>query len=98
MKLEILPEEKDDFANRPAFRIMKKSGKAIWVRMGGSSATYQGKPASMGCLINVTPLRNKIDFLQDSLQRYETILSDVDVQLAEMDLNGNIGDYLLDTK
>jgi PAS domain S-box-containing protein len=44
----------------------------------------------MGCLINVTPLKNEINFLQDSLQRYQNILNDVDVQLAEMDLDGNI--------
>jgi two-component system, NtrC family, response regulator HydG len=79
-----------DFQNRHAFRILKKSGKIMWVLMENSATTYQGSPANMGFLINVTPFINKIDFLQESLQRYETIFNDVDIQLGEMDLDGNI--------
>ncbi|HLZ18804.1 MAG TPA: PAS domain S-box protein, partial [Smithellaceae bacterium] len=31
-----------------------------------------------------------VELLKDSLKRYETILDDVDVQLSEIDLEGNI--------
>lgn len=34
--------------------------------------------------------QHRIAALEDSLKRYETILNDVDVQLSEMDLDGNI--------
>jgi two-component system, NtrC family, response regulator HydG len=39
---------------------------------------------------DITRLKNRIAALEDSLRRYETILNDVDVQLSEMDLDGNI--------
>jgi PAS domain S-box-containing protein len=58
--------------------------------MAGAITTYDGKPASAGYLIDVSATRHRLENLQESLQRYEKILDDVDVQLSEIDFDGNV--------
>ncbi|MEE9911512.1 MAG: PAS domain-containing protein, partial [Deltaproteobacteria bacterium] len=88
--LEIPPDTDAGFSNPPSFRLFKKDGSPLWVQMSGRSITYQGQPANAGCLLDTTSFRRKFEDLQDSLERYETILDDVDVHLSEIDLRGNI--------
>ena len=54
---------------------------------------FGGPAPSAGCAAEreeTARLRERIVDLEASLQRYETILNEVDVQLSEMDLEGNI--------
>ncbi len=90
VRLVIPSKNGGGFSDLPAFRLLKSDGHFIWVQMGGNTIVYKGKPANAGYLSNVTHVKNKIDHLQESLKRYETILDDVDVMLHEMDLDGNI--------
>ncbi|HPD56856.1 MAG TPA: sigma 54-interacting transcriptional regulator [Smithellaceae bacterium] len=87
---ELDRQGKGDDAQVNALRFLKKSGRPLWMMIKGLSSSYEGKPAFVGCLFNMTSLKNDVDFLRDSLMRYETIFNDVEVQLAEMDLQGNI--------
>jgi len=73
-----------------SFRMLNQTGKPIWVHMKGSKCQYRGRPALTGYLMNVTAWEQCIVSLRESLERYETILNDVDVQLGEMDLDGNL--------
>ncbi len=87
---ELTRQGKSDDAEISALRFLKKSGRPLWMMIKGISSSYEGKPSFVGCLLNLTSLKNDVDFLRDSLMRYETIFNDVDVQLGEMDLQGNI--------
>jgi PAS domain S-box-containing protein len=77
-------------ANLSSFRMLKKDGTPLWVRMGGKCVRYSGRAAHAGHLIDMTSDKVVIDQLNDSLNRYETILDDVDVHLSEIDLKGNV--------
>jgi PAS domain S-box-containing protein len=72
------------------FRMLKKDGRSIWVQMAGTITNYGGLPASVGYLIDVSANHYRLENLQESLQRYESILDDVDVQLSEIDFDGNV--------
>lgn len=90
VRIAVSGKNGNDMSDMSAFRLVKKDRSSVWVQMKGEIVIYLGRPASMGYLINVTHVRNKINQLQDSLKRYETILDDVDVQLSEIDLQGNL--------
>jgi len=70
--------------------LLKKDGIPVRVRMSGQTVVYGGKPAWAGQVTHSTAESQDIELLRDSLKRYETILDDVDVQLSEIDLDGNI--------
>jgi len=73
-----------------AVRFLKKSGKPLWMMIKGLFHVYRDKPAFVGCVFDVSSVKQDVDFLYRALARYENILNDLDVQLAEMDLEGNI--------
>ena len=74
----------------PIVRVIKKDGTFLWVRLEGSSTIYQGEPASIGHLINLTPYKQIEKSLRESLQRYQTIVNEVQDSVAEVDLKGNL--------
>jgi len=90
VKLLMPADSAADFFKQPSFRLLNKDGYPVWVRMGGKVFTYKGKPASVGFMFNVNAIQSRIETIHDSLQRYKTILDDVDVQLSELDLQGNL--------
>ncbi|MGA2519010.1 MAG: sigma 54-interacting transcriptional regulator [Thermodesulfobacteriota bacterium] len=71
-------------------RVLKKDRTVIWVRMRGNPTTYLGRPASVGHLIDITPFKNKEKSLQESFEKYQTILSQMEEGVGEVDLKGNI--------
>ncbi|MEE9910081.1 MAG: PAS domain S-box protein, partial [Deltaproteobacteria bacterium] len=87
---EIMRREDELAVNPPVFRLLDKNKKIVWVHMRGSAMMYCGKPAHIGCLIDASPFGSLIKSLQESLERYETILDDVDIHLGELDLEGNM--------
>ena len=74
----------------PIFRLLDRNKKIVWVHMRGNAVLYRGKPASVGSLIDSSPFGALVTSLQESLERYETILNDVDIHLGELDLKGNM--------
>jgi PAS domain S-box-containing protein len=83
-------EQAQGLPDRSTVRVLKKNGTILWVRMGGSTTTYRGSPASVGHLINLTPLKEVEKSLRESLERYQTIVNEVQDSVAEVDLKGNI--------
>ncbi|HDQ04177.1 MAG TPA: PAS domain S-box protein [Deltaproteobacteria bacterium] len=71
-------------------RFNKKSGRVLWTIIQEYFSDGEAGQTKIFCLTDVTFLKNQNDYLQNSLQRYETIFNDVEVQLGEMDLQGNI--------
>lgn len=78
------------FSDLLPFRMHRKDNRIVWVQMGGTRVLYQGKPANMGYLADVTNVKNRLARMEDSLRRYEIVLDDLDVVLSESDLEGNI--------
>ncbi|HOZ61715.1 MAG TPA: sigma 54-interacting transcriptional regulator [Smithellaceae bacterium] len=90
VKLDESGTKSKDFQDSHPVRFLRKSGKSQWTMVKEIFSVYQEGTAIVGCLFDVTRLKNNMEYLDDSLRRYETILNDVEVQLGEMDLEGNI--------
>jgi len=68
------------------FRMIGKDGRTIRVSMKGDCALYKDKPANVGCIVDMTAIAQ----LEQALEKYRTMLNQVDDAVAEMDLHGNI--------
>jgi len=90
VKLSTESQQAPGLGNWPIVRILKKDGTILWVRVEGSTTAYRGRPASVGHLIDLTPFKKIEKSLRDSLERYQTIVNEVQDTVAEVDLKGNI--------
>jgi two-component system response regulator HydG len=90
VKLGMEEQETEVFSDRPIFRVFKKDGTILWVRMGESTTIYKGKPAIVGHLIDLTPFKKMEKSLQESLKKYQTIIDEIEDGVAEVDLKGII--------
>ncbi len=88
--LEIARADHEITISPPIFRLLDKSKKIVWVHMRGGAILHRGKPANAGFLLDASPFGMLLGSLQESLERYETILDDVDIHLGELDLEGNM--------
>ena len=84
------PPAADGSFRLPFARLQRKDGGFLWVQIGENPVLLNGKPATAGFVVDAAAARRAFDDLRDSLKRYETILDDVNVQLSEIDLQGNI--------
>jgi len=90
VRLSMEREQTRGFPNQPTFRIFKKDGTVLWVRMEGSTTTYRGRLATVGHLIDLTPFKKMEKSLQESLEKYQTIINEIEDGVAEVDLKGII--------
>jgi two-component system response regulator HydG len=90
VKLGIEGDQAQGFPDQHIFRVFKKDGTILWVRMEGSTTVYQGKPANVGHLMDFTPFKDKEKSLYDSLEKYQTIINEIEDGVAEVDLKGVI--------
>ena len=90
VKLVMEKGKNELFQDRSIFRVFKKDGTILWVHMGGSTTTYQGKSANVGHLIDMTPFKEIEKSQRDSLEKYRKIFDEVEDGVAELNLKGNI--------
>jgi len=83
-------EEIQVFPGEYILRLFKKDGTIIWVRMEGSILNYQGKPATVGYLIDALQFKEKEKALRDELEKYQTFLNEIEDAIGEVDLKGNV--------
>lgn len=77
--------------NPPLFRLVDENRKNVWVHLRGRPVVWNNRPDHhIGYLVDGTPFGSVLKSLEDSLERYETILDDVDIHLGELDLEGNM--------
>lgn len=76
--------------NLPMFRLLSFRGEPLWVSGEGSLISFHGKPALLGTFMNLTPLKEKELSLQRTLERFQTIINEVEDAVAEVDLKGTI--------
>jgi len=82
--------DRDNGPGLVVFRLLHQKGDSLWVGGQGSLISFNGKPALIGTLLDLTPLKEKEIFLQNELERYQTIINEVEDAVAEVDLEGNI--------
>jgi two-component system response regulator HydG len=68
------------------FRVFKKDGTVIWVRIGGSTGIYRAESANIGHLMDVTSFKE----IENSMEKYKKIVDEVEDSVAEVDLKGNV--------
>jgi two-component system response regulator HydG len=90
VNLSIPEENHQGSPNQHILRVFKKDGTLIWVRMGGTTNSYQEKPANLGHLMDVTSVKEMENSFQESLEKYQTVINEIEDAVAEVDLHGNV--------
>ena len=61
----------------------------IWVDISIFPITYMKKPAKMGCLLDITDLKDIEDKMAEEMKKYEILLNEIEDGYSEVDLSGN---------
>ncbi|MBN1473782.1 MAG: PAS domain S-box protein, partial [Syntrophaceae bacterium] len=80
----------EDAPLRYTFRVETKSGKVKWVEIHVSLIEWQGRPASLNFLNDITERKNTQDALRENEDKYRGILEDMNDMYYELDLKGNM--------
>ncbi len=72
------------------FKIIAKDGKEKWVDFTGSLINWFGKPAGLGTAYDITPLKNAIQELEKSTERYRTLIENAPIGILVEDAQGTI--------
>jgi two-component system NtrC family sensor kinase len=84
---------------RYELRIVRKEGSTRWGELNAVSISWEGKPAVLCFMNDVTERKQAADALKQSEERYRTILEEMGDGYFETDLRGNItfaNDALID--
>ena len=71
------------------FRIVTRSQEIRYVEVFGSHTMYQGMPAVLGTMLDITDRKKAEEALRQSEEKYRTILEDIQEGYFEVDLAGN---------
>jgi len=71
------------------FKIQTKQGETRWVSLSGSSFIYEGNPAGLITVIDITERKKAETELRKSEEKYRTILENIEDGYYEVDLKGN---------
>ena len=71
------------------FRLLNKAGKEIWVSAVGTAIEYQGQPAGLVSLRDITEQKHAQEALRESEDKYHTILDSIEDGYWELGLDGN---------
>lgn len=72
------------------FKIITKDGKEKWIDFTGSLINWFGKPAGLGTAYDITPLKNAIQELEKSSERYRTLFESAPIGILVEDSEGTI--------
>lgn len=71
-------------------KIITKDGKEKWIDFTGSFIHWFGKPAGIGTAYDITPLKNAIEELGKSTERYRTLIENAPIGIIVEDADGTI--------
>jgi len=72
------------------FRIVTKSQEIRYVEVFGSRTMYQGRPAVIGTMLDITDRKKAEEALRQSEERYRNILESIEDGYYEVDIAGNL--------
>ncbi len=75
--------------SRYIIRVFKNDKTILWVHMGGSITTYQGRVANKGYIIDMTPFKKAEKYLKYHLMNSKSIIEQIEDGVSEVDLHGN---------
>ncbi len=75
--------------SRYIIRVFKNDKTILWVHMGGSITTYQGRVANKGYIIDMIPFKKAEKYLKYHLMNSKSIIEQIEDGVSEVDLHGN---------
>ncbi|MBN2239166.1 MAG: PAS domain S-box protein [Dehalococcoidales bacterium] len=72
------------------YRIIHKTGMIRWSMETVTSITYEGKKATLGCVMDITEIKNAEDSLRQSEEKLRAIIESIPQGIIVTDLNGTI--------
>jgi PAS domain S-box-containing protein len=75
---------------RYAFRLMTRDGNTRWVEVNVVEITWEGRPASLGLLADITERKRAEDVLRDSEEKFRSIFENVVDAYFETAMDGTI--------
>lgn len=70
-----LREKGRDVEKSYDFKILKKNGEEVWVHLMGSTTEYQGRPAGLISVIDITERKRMEEKLREQEENYRTLLN-----------------------
>jgi PAS domain S-box-containing protein/putative nucleotidyltransferase with HDIG domain len=71
------------------FRVVTSDGRTVWVEVTAVLIDWEGKPATLNFISDITERRQAEDSLKGSEEKYRTMLESMDEGYYEIDANGN---------
>ncbi|MBC8177257.1 MAG: PAS domain S-box protein [Deltaproteobacteria bacterium] len=73
-----------------SFRIVSKDGEIKWVKINVVSVSWDGRPATLCFMTDITEQIQNDEILRQSEEKYRTILESIEDGYFELDLSGNL--------
>lgn len=80
----------EDVPQRYAFRFVQRDGSIKWGELSAVMISWNGKPATLNFLSDITARRQAEDALRENEQKFRTIFESFEDIYYQTDLNGNI--------
>ncbi len=70
------------------YRLIKKNGEILWVENYSKTITYEGKPADLVSIIDITDQKRVQQKLEESEKKYRNLINNITDIIIEVDLKG----------
>ncbi len=80
----------EDVITHYSFRIRTKSGKIKWLENYSKTVLFEGKPADLSTLIDITERKKTEESLKESEQRYRTLITSMSDGIIVNDMDNRI--------
>ena len=72
------------------FRVLTRNGETRWAESRATEIEHNGRPATLGCIMDITDRKNAEDALRESEERYRALYEDNPSMYFTMDAQGTV--------